>query len=242
MRATTLLRRHGGLAHKACRAVGTPPAYVRMSTVAATRPVFASKPLGGMHKRWSTSVADADFYSSLTPELWQSLRPSPPVTEREVLDVQQSWADAIAHISKTYKEKGDYIGAAAAAAGELYAYGHHDVLFKPTKAAEYPFRPTAEEAMSYFVGAKAVESGGIAEDGGFAINGGKGWKSCVYKNHKITVLGDVAIAMGTYDFTCATTGDVSTVEYTFGYKRCKDDKVRIFLHHSSVPYAAAPAA
>merc|ERR1719324_1789241 len=95
--------------------------------------------------------------------------------------------------------------------------------------------------MSYFVGAKAVDAGGIAEDGGFAINGGKGWKSCVYTNHKITVTEDVALAMGTYDFTCATTGDVSTVEYTFGYKRCDDDKVRIFLHHSSVPYSAAPA-
>ena len=236
MRATALLRRSGGLAHKACRAVDTPPAYVRMSTVAATRPFFASKPLGGVHKRWSTSVADADFYSSLTPELWQSLRPSPPVTEREVLDVQQSWADAIAHISKTYKEKGDYVGAAAAAAGELYAYGHHDVLFKPTKAAEYPFRPTAEEAMSYFVGGAAVD-GGYAEDGGFAINGGKGWAKCVYRNHQIALKGDVALAMGEYDFTCATTGDESKVEYTFGYQRCDDGKVRIFLHHSSVPYS-----
>ena len=90
--------------------------------------------------------------------------------------------------------------------------------------------------MSYFVGANAVDKG-IAEDGGFAINGGKGWKSCVYKNHQITVKNDVALAMGTYDFTCATTGDVSTVEYTFGYQRCTDDKVRIFLHHSSVPYS-----
>ena len=44
--------------------------------------------------------------------------------------------------------------------------------------------------------------------------------------------------MGTYDFTCATTGDISTVEYTFGYQRCADDAVRIFLHHSSVPYGA----
>ena len=34
-----------------------------------------------------------------------------------------------------------------------------------------------------------------------------------------------------------TTGDVSTVEYTFGYGRCDDGKVRIFLHHSSVPYS-----
>ena len=42
--------------------------------------------------------------------------------------------------------------------------------------------------------------------------------------------------MGSYDFTCATTGDISTVEYTFGYKRCADGKPRIFLHHSSVPY------
>ena len=34
----------------------------------------------------------------------------------------------------------------------------------------------------------------------------------------------------------------SKVEYTFGYKRCGDGKLRIFLHHSSVPYAAAAAA
>ena len=54
----------------------------------------------------------------------------------------------------------------------------------------------------------------------------------------------VALAMGTYEFTCATTGEVSSVEYTFGYKRCPDGKVRICLHHSSIPYgggAAAPA-
>ena len=38
-------------------------------------------------------------------------------------------------------------------------------------------------------------------------------------------------------------GDSDTkVEYTFGYKRCADGKPRIHLHHSSVPYSAAPAA
>ena len=158
------------------------------------------------------------------------------VTEKEVLAVQAAWADAIANISKVYAEDGDYIGAAAEAAGELYAYGHSDVLFKPTKAAEHPFRPTAEEAMSYFVGGAAVD-GGYAEDGGFAINGGKGWAKVVYRNHQIALKGDVALAMGEYDFTCATTGDESKVEYTFGYQRCDDGKVRIFLHHSSVPYS-----
>ena len=162
-----------------------------------------------------------------------------PVTELEVLAVQRAWAGAIKNISKIYKEGGDYIGAAAKAAGELYAYGHKDVMFKPTKASMYQFRPTAQEAMSYFVGGRVVD-GGYDEDGGFAINGGKGWADCVYKNHKIELTGGIGLAMGTYDFTCATTKDVSEVEYTFGYTRCDDGKVRIFLHHSSVPFVPAP--
>merc|ERR1711988_817818 len=153
---------------------------------------------------------------------------------------QNAWAGAIKQISKVYKDNGDYVKAAADAAGELYAYGKYNVLFKPTKAAEHQFRPKAEEAMSYFVGSKAVENG-YAEDGGFAINGGKGWSDCVYDNHQIELKGDVAIAMGNYYFTCATTGEKSKVEYTFGYQRCDDGKVRIFLHHSSVPYAAKQA-
>merc|ERR1711988_286534 len=100
----------------------------------------------------------------------------------------------------------------------------------------HPFRPTANEAMSYFVGCKAVGNG-FPEDAGFAINGGKGWSDCVHNNHQIEIKRNVAIAMGTYDFTCATTGEKTTVEYTFGYQRCDDDKVRIFLHHSSMPYS-----
>merc|ERR1719163_1861906 len=65
-----------------------------------------------------------------------------PLTETEVLECQAKWANAIKTISKTYLEKGDYIKAAGDAAGELYAYGHSNVLFKPTKAAKFPFRPT----------------------------------------------------------------------------------------------------
>merc|ERR1712190_33837 len=159
------------------------------------------------------------------------------LTKEDVIAVQNAWAGAIKRISQVYKDKGDYVKTAADAAGELYAYGKGNVLFKPTKAREYQFRPTAEEAMSYFVGNDAVENG-YKEDGGFAINGGKGFSDCVYKNRQIELKGGIGIAMGTYDFTCATTGDVSTVEYTFGYKRCDDGKVRIFLHHSSVPYSA----
>ena len=164
-----------------------------------------------------------------------------PITEAEVRMAQASWASAIKTISKTYLDKGDFVGAAATAAGELYGYGHSNVLFKPTKAVEVQFRPMAADAMSYFVGNDAVE-GGYKEDGGFAINGGKGWSDVVFDNHQIDLNGNSAIAMGTYYFTCATTGSKTMVEYTFGYKRSADGKVRIFLHHSSVPYAAGGSA
>jgi hypothetical protein len=160
------------------------------------------------------------------------------VTEAEVIAAQKSWASSIKTISKVYKNGGDYVGAASSAAAELYGYGHSNVLFKPTKAAEVPFRPTGASAMSYFVGKNAVEDG-IAEDGGFAINGGKGWADVEFLNHQIDLNGPTAVAMGIYWFTCATTGEKTKVEYTFGYKKCEDAKVRIFLHHSSVPFVAS---
>merc|ERR1712157_575617 len=130
---------------------------------------------------------------------------------------------------------------ATRAAGELYGYGRSNVLFKLTKATAAQFRPTAEDAMSYFVGHKDVE-GGHTEDAGFAINGGKGWSDVVFKNHQIELVGKVAFAMGNYYFTSAADGSVTKVEYTFGYKRNDDGKLRIFLHHSSVPYSNGPAA
>jgi len=161
-----------------------------------------------------------------------------PVTEEEVLEVQSKWAKAITTISAVHKSGGDFVGAAADAAAELYGYGHGDVLFKPTKCADVQFRPTGADAMSYFVGKANVEEG-YEEDLGFAINAGNGWSDVKYMNHKVTIQNGVGIAMGNYDFTCATTGNKVRVEYTFGYKRCADGKVRIFLHHSSVPFRVA---
>ena len=162
------------------------------------------------------------------------------VSEVEVHQAQKAWSDAIVGISKVYLEKGDYVSAAAKAAGELYGYGHCDVLFKPTKAKDVQFRPTAPQAMSYFVGCNAVKNG-ISEDGGFAINGGKGWSSVVFDNHAVDLSGKVAIAMGNYYFTSAADGSKTKVEYTFGYKKNADGRVRIFLHHSSVPFSAGTA-
>jgi len=167
-----------------------------------------------------------------------TLSNSEPISRNEVLQLQENWGNAIKKISEIYLAKGDYIGAAAEAAKDLYAYGKEDVvLFKPTKATKYPFRSTGNEAMSYFVGGNAVP-GGYSEDHGFAINGGKGWKEVIFENHAIDLNGPTAIAMGNYYFTDASSNEKSKVEYTFGYRRNSDGKARIFLHHSSVPYAA----
>merc|ERR1719499_2938621 len=131
------------------------------------------------------------------------------------------------------------------AAADLYAYGVEEVLFKPTKAAEYPFRPTPTGALSYFVGGENVD-GGYSEDGGFAHNVGKGWSEVEFENVQIDLVENMAIAMGHYIFTQATgegAGSKVRVEFTFGYKRDSEGTPRIFLHHSSVPYSdATPAA
>jgi len=175
---------------------------------------------------------------SILPSRGLSTSGAAPITEGDVLDCQDKWAFAICHISKVYKDGGDFVGTAGEHAGELYGYGHTDVLFKPTKATKHPFRPTPEDAMSYFVGSLAMNNEKFfGEDGGFAINGGRGWSKVVFSNHNIQLFSDCAIAMGSYDFTDATSRRISTVEYTFGYRRNDDGKLRIFLHHSSVPFS-----
>ena len=71
--------------------------------------------------------------------LWVS--PDAPLTEQDVYNLQETWGQAIKDISTIYLNDGDYMARANEAAAELYAYGTEDILFKPTKAAEYPFRP-----------------------------------------------------------------------------------------------------
>merc|ERR1712078_578060 len=63
-----------------------------------------------------------------------------------------------------------------------------------------------------------------------------GWKKVIFDNSKIDLNGATAQAMGEYYFYSAADDSVAKVEYTFGYKRNDDGKVRIYLHHSSLPY------
>ena len=48
--------------------------------------------------------------------------------------------------------------------------------------------------------------------------------------------GNLAVAMGNVSFTDVK-GNQVTVDKTFGYRRGTDGRLRIILHHSSLPYA-----
>ncbi len=150
------------------------------------------------------------------------------ITEAEVDEARERWAEAIISIGKASEEGMEEATEKAEEVIEtLYAYDEGAVLFKPTKAAELPFRATKEEALSYFVG------GDISEDSGFAL---ESWTDIRFDNHETIIDTDSAIASGEYYFTSGKTGDETKVEYTFGFIRDDEGNLRINLHHSSLPY------
>lgn len=150
-----------------------------------------------------------------------------PITEAEVLAAEKAWGDGIVAIGKaSMRSHRAAVKAAAQHIDTLYGYGLGPVLFKPTKAAEDQFRETRDQALSYFV------KGGNPEDHGFAL---APWTSVRFENHAMVLKDDEALVMGNYYFT-PLKGDPVKVEYTFGYTRDAKGKLRINLHHSSLPY------
>ena len=151
------------------------------------------------------------------------------ITKKEVLEAQKAWADALVNIGKKYMNNQAYKQAAKNAVDGLYAYQTGQVLFKPTKASDDKFRTTREGAISYFIG----HNKSFPEDKGFAL---QPWTKVRFKNAGFYINGDVAVVMGKYFFT-PQKGDVVKVEYTFGYVKNDAGKLKIFLHHSSLPYS-----
>ena len=153
------------------------------------------------------------------------------IAEREVVEAQKIWGEAIVAIGEAYKQKKDYKALAEKVVDTLYGYDEGVVLFTPTRASEKQFRLTKEEAVSYFV------TGIVPEDSGFAI---QPWCQIRFENAGIIINGDSAIAMGNYYFTDANTGKEAKVEFTFGYFKDENGKLRINVHHSSFPYRPMP--
>ena len=149
------------------------------------------------------------------------------VTLGDVEDAQQAWGEGIVAIATAHSTGGDYVEVARNHVETLYAYGLTAVLFKPTLAAIEQFRPTFDQALSYFV----ASNNECSEDKGFAI---KGWTNVRFENADVILEESTALAMGNYFFT-APDGDEVKVEYTFGYIVDSSGNLRINLHHSSMP-------
>lgn len=148
------------------------------------------------------------------------------MTESDVLNAQEQWANGIIEIGKIFMDGGDYRSRAVEFVKENYAYAEGDVLFKPTMASIHQFRLNAEGAISYFVG------GTYPEDGGFAI---APWKSIRFDNAAIHVEGTLGVAMGNY-YLDRYNGEQVKVEYTFVFRKFDEHKIRIVTHHSSFPF------
>ena len=154
------------------------------------------------------------------------------ITESEVLAMQKTWGDALIQISDDYVSGGKAKATATASAVLDAAYGYNmgPVLFKPTlTVAPQTFRVTKEGALSYFVGGNPA----YPKDTGFAL---KGWKKVEVENAAIHINGDVASTMGKVTFTDKD-GKKTIVDKTWTFKKDDMGKIRIVLHHSSLPFS-----
>jgi hypothetical protein len=153
------------------------------------------------------------------------------VTEAEVLGAQKAWCGALVEISRVGETQGQ---AAAKALAEkvidgAYGYQMGAVLFKPTlTVAPQTFRTTRPGALAYFVGGDTA----FPKDTGFAL---KGWTKCDIANSAIFITGNSATTMGNVSIT-GKDGKVTTVDKTWKFVKDDAGKLRIVVHHSSLPY------
>lgn len=156
-----------------------------------------------------------------------------PITAAEVEAAQKAWGDALVSISTEHDARGP---AAARRLAEqvidsAYGYAMGPVLFKPTlTVAPQTFRTTREGALAYFVGGDA----NYPNDSGFAL---KHWRRYQIDNAGIVITGNSAISMGNVTLWDSK-GNMTRVDKTWGYVRGGDGRLRIVLHHSSLPYSS----
>ncbi|MEH6500831.1 MAG: phosphoribosyl-AMP cyclohydrolase [Pseudoalteromonas distincta] len=154
------------------------------------------------------------------------------ITEAEIKHAQQAWGEALIAISTTYTENGREKAEQKArkVLDAAYGYGQGAVLFKPTLASgEQTFRTEYDDALAYFVGGNPA----FGNDSGFAL---KSWEGYEFTNAGIYINGDLALTMGQVMLTDAS-GQVTTVDKTWGFKKDEQGDLRIVLHHSSLPYS-----
>ncbi len=146
------------------------------------------------------------------------------ITTQAIKGAQISWATAVVAIG-TASSAGEAHTCAVQLVETHYKIEDGSLLFRPTMASRLPFRRTLEDTVSYFVGQ------GLEEDTGFAL---EPWISVRFENADILCRGDVGIAMGNYFFGRAD-GSELKAEYSFVYILDDTGRLKIQLHHSSIP-------
>ena len=145
-----------------------------------------------------------------------------------VVEAQNQWAQYVINLGAQDID-GDKINSLMEKfLDDLYAFRISDVLFKPTKASIKQFRLTKEDFKSYFIANNNLHN----EDKGFAL---EPWKEIIFDIFNIIKVDREIISMGNYHFKNFK-GNKIKVEYTFGYILDDMGKLRINLHHSSLPF------
>lgn len=151
------------------------------------------------------------------------------ISKNEILDAQKNWGETIVKIGEISSSKTNFKKLESTTIDllkDLYNF-EAPILFKPTKVSKNQFRNNLEATCSYFIGNNLD----YEEDKGFAL---EPWKAVDFENSQIKFFDSNALAMGNYYFTDQK--NVKTkVEYTFGYQKI-NNQIKIFLHHSSLPY------
>ena len=153
------------------------------------------------------------------------------INETELAEARAAWGDGLVAISRAYDNGG--IQKARAVAGDildsLYGFEFGPVLFKPTlSGGTKTFRTDRTGTLSYFIG----HNTDFPQDTGFGL---KSWREVSSQTSSVFVEGDVAMWMGWVTFTDRN-GETVKVDKSFGYRRAADGRLKLVLHHSSLPY------
>ena len=153
------------------------------------------------------------------------------INETELAEARAAWGDGLVAISRAYDNGG--IQKARAVAGDildsLYGFEFGPVLFKPTlSGGAKTFRTDRTGTLSYFIG----HNPDFPQDTGFGL---KSWREVSSQTSSVFVEGEVAMWMGWVTFTDRN-GDAVKVDKSFGYRRAADGRLKLVLHHSSLPY------
>ena len=161
----------------------------------------------------------------------QKVEAKMPIKETDLTNVIVQWGNELIAISASYEKKG--IEHATSIAIEmldrLYGFEFGPVLFKPTlSGGDQTFRTTKQGALSYFVG----HDPNYPADTGFGI---KFWREVKSETSAIMIEDTVAMWMGRVMFTDKESNMVK-VDKSFCFRRSQSGKLKIVLHHSSLPY------